>query len=172
MRSTHASASGFVWSFSPLFIGEDSSIQSTRTHSMAYGNFQSPLHRGRLFNDVAGAELGGLYVLSVPSSSGKTLQWRGLRRSSLHLRTFQSPLHRGRLFNMERASFGNLPSSAFSPLFIGEDSSILAVGSLYVVNASFQSPLHRGRLFNYRYKGLRTGCVLLSVPSSSGKTLQ
>ena len=75
--------------FSPLFIGEDSSTDADGLHEPT---------RDR-------------HSLSVPSSSGKTLQ--------LHL-----------------------ASDPFSPLFIGEDSSTIAI------THTFQSPLHRGRLFN------------------------
>ncbi len=38
----------------------------------------------------------------------------------------------------------------FSPLFIGEDSSIIHRMAVVGVVRSFQSPLHRGRLFNLR----------------------
>ena len=179
--------------FSPLFIGEDSSTHVQRSDDRCIFTFQSPLHRGRLFNAVIAMPAARRFRLSVPSSSGKTLQrmhagacrtdsqpfsplfigedsstvagsFDRLQRQRYHclsvpsssgktlqlrdshagLRSciFQSPLHRGRLFNA-------------------------ATTSADVMH--FQSPLHRGRLFNSTALTLRTS---LSVPSSSGKTLQ
>ena len=120
---------------------------------------------------------GASYRLSVPSSSGNTLQRylpdtaaaiidapfsplfigeysstlaerAGILRQSIR---FQSPLHRGILFNT-RATGRSVPrrSRSFSPLFIGEYSSTTTVTQLVWQCA--------------------TCC--LSVPSSSGNTLQ
>ncbi len=110
-------------SFSPLFIGEGSSTSTCRSASQALSalsvpsssgkalqpldknpaympqrNFQSPLHRGRLFNVEHDLD--------------------GVRN-----RVFQSPLHRGRLFNSKVSQAIPEQSPAFSPLFIGEGSS-------------------------------------------------
>ncbi len=85
--------------FSPLFIGEDSSIACARVLGFLGLLFQSPLHRGRLFNSCT--------VTAAPSGAA-----------------FQSPLHRGRLFNMGIATLTEGENAPFSPLFIGEDSSI------------------------------------------------
>src|SRR5581483_8979008 len=200
-----------VRSFSPLFIGEGSSTCAPAGSETMYEQelsvpsswgkglqlagerweagcwtfaFQSPLHRGRVFN---------------PSSSTPFLT----------LAHFQSPLHRGRVFNV-RASWirDNVRTRAFSPLFIGEGSSTsggvmggrvldiclsvpsssgkglqplqqhplphpraLSVPSSsgkglqrarqldqrQCTNKSFQSPLHRGRVFNYRGSDGRQG---------------
>ena len=112
--------------------------------------FQSPLHRGSLFNSQHfGLTVGDQDLLSVPSSSGKTLQ---------------------------QAKFRGLVAAcnSFSPLFIGEGSSTMAHGGWAVFpHPNFQSPLHRGRLFN-PYMPVSDGyhSHFLSVPSSSGKTLQ
>ncbi len=110
-------------SFSPLFIGEDSSIARRATRSCRCFCFQSPLHRGILFNAFRWKCWRHSLYLSVPSSSGKTLQCPGC---------------------------GRLPGGvvAFSPLFIGEDSSISTTTYFPEVKIGFQSPLHRGRLFN------------------------
>ena len=86
--------------------------------------------------------------LSVPSSSGKTLQPRRHSVSFSPPFVFQSPLHRGRLFNSCPMPSSWLRNSSFSPLFIGEDSSTL---------------WHIFHISTYSF---------LSVPSSSGKTLQ
>jgi hypothetical protein len=91
--------------FSPLFIGEYSSTPISGSTSRCHRAFQSPLHRGILFN------AGGYYVewktataLSVPSSSGNTLQPAASISSSSFTSFFQSPLHRGILFNAARRS--------------------------------------------------------------------
>ncbi len=184
--------------FSPLFIGEGSSTcEQEEAARQAEAVFQSPLHRGRLFNrrelvrhdvldlpfsplfigegsSTRGRRLGAghIGVLSVPSSSGKALQRRFTVAHGLKDCSFQSPLHRGRLFNS------------------------------YAVHTScgiqnFQSPLHRGRLFNKAWQDMKATFsgsfsplfigegsstsatveheavqLALSVPSSSGKALQ
>ncbi len=157
--------------FSPLFIGEDSSTLSGASHFPAAESFQSPLHRGRLFNFARDRQQVAALGLSVPSSSGKTLQRLNLavmpRRivpfsplfigedSSTKLNDaisrqdwlFQSPLHRGRLFNASTLVPPTVVVRTFSPLFIGEDSS---------------TPQFAQHCFRRK----------LSVPSSSGKTLQ
>ena len=85
--------------FSPLFIGEDSSTA-----------IDSPSR--------ADAD-----PLSVPSSSGKTLQRLAFGGPIGALIGFQSPLHRGRLFNTIIGVVHTAKAKTFSPLFIGEDSS-------------------------------------------------
>ena len=129
--------------------------------------FQSPLHRGRLFNRKQSTALATDAFLSVPSSSGKTLQHQS------ESTVLSVPSSSGKTLQPIRAVTLSR-YYAFSPLFIGEDSSTHVGTSTNVREVElFQSPLHRGRLFNspiavqstrYRY--------LLSVPSSSGKTLQ
>ncbi len=133
--------------FSPLFIGEVSSTAPAVGRSAVGRSFQSPLHRGGLFNskgEVAGLNAG---AISVPSSSGRSLQ-------------------------RNKNSRYNRAAAYFSPLFIGEVSSTRAVARSSSRVDSFQSPLHRGGLFNrgprprIRYSGH------ISVPSSSGRSLQ
>ena len=158
--------------------------------------FQSPLHRGSSSTAIPGGKCGSREVaLSVPSSSGKTLQPAPTtHRQNRHV--FQSPLHRGRLFNIPPLSSDTARCFPFSPLFIGEDSSTITRNwarsgrnSLSVPSSSgktlqrrnehdakgqldFQSPLHRGRLFNQSSQSAARADIELSVPSSSGKTLQ
>src|SRR5581483_7159875 len=86
--------------------------------------------------------------LSVPSSSGNTLQHR-LLASQIAMSLFQSPLHRGILCNGYSAGGKALESAAFSPLFIGE----------YSATRADRWPTS-------------SSCSSLSVPSSSGNTLQ
>src|SRR5581483_5440719 len=77
-RSLQRGHHGASRAFSPLFIGEGSSTRATRQNKPGLEDFQSPLHRGRVFNDC-GERLAPFVHLS-----------------------FQSPLHRGRVFNLRR----------------------------------------------------------------------
>ncbi len=147
-RSLQRGHHGASRAFSPLFIGEGSSTRATRQNKPGLEDFQSPLHRGRVFNDC-GERLAPFVHLS-----------------------FQSPLHRGRVFNLRRYDLEyakdilSVPSSSgkglqrpyrpasreplfpFSPLFIGEGSSTRLQPKWQSVFLFFQSPLHRGRVFN------------------------
>src|SRR5581483_11659288 len=183
-------------SFSPLFIGEYSATPHPDQMIAIRVAFQSPLHRGILCNHSAWSSPAISLCLSVPSSSGNTLQlshpfrpaaphWpfsplfigeysaTALRENvSRCTEAFQSPLHRGILCNDESASeLNNVPT--------------------------FQSPLHRGILCNFLRLQLAGSAgepfsplfigeysatlrlpphlksqFSLSVPSSSGNTLQ
>jgi len=181
--------------FSPLFIGELSStpeslasrgrrtkfqsplhrgtlFNSARvTHGLLARMFQSPLHRGTLFNGVDLQRTSNDQQVSVPSSSGNSLQpwsqWAGntppivsvpsssgksLQRGAtgtwaLASFEFQSPLHRGTLFNA-------------------------IASAVWKARSMFQSPLHRGTLFNLDHHASRADSGQVSVPSSSGNSLQ
>src|SRR5579875_3476385 len=112
------------------------------------------------------------YFISVPSSSGKSLQLHtsfGLWRGCIE---FQSPLHRGNHFNgpstspspmtplisvpsssgksLQRATGRHWPQALpnFSPLFIGEITSTRQLDAMLRFQPRFQSPLHRGNHFN------------------------
>jgi len=90
---------GVGWpSFSPLFIGELSSTQLYLLGGNQASLFQSPLHRGTLFNSHWVAEIPTMWKVSVPSSSGNSLQLAQAVGPMLH-------------------------QACFSPLFIGELSS-------------------------------------------------
>ncbi len=84
--------------------------------------FQSPLHRGGLFNQA-------FYFYSLYGD------------------VFQSPLHRGGLFNA-------------------------GLEGPYAGAGAFQSPLHRGGLFNSAVPWTWISFRPISVPSSSGRSLQ
>src|SRR5579883_3348483 len=88
-------------------------------------------------------------MISVPSSSGKSLQ----------------------LFLLAGK---NEKMSNFSPLFIGEITSTVGKFQLKLTNAAtFQSPLHRGNHFNSRKVPAEAHQRShISVPSSSEKSLQ
>ncbi len=133
--------------FSPLFIGEDSSIVKTNARPDAVPIFQSPLHRGRLFNRLRGNTKVAEYVPFSPLFIGEDSSMPSRTPPSARSTAFQSPLHRGRLFNYRSRS---------RPRERGH----------------FQSPLHRGRLFNAACFPRGHCSHFLSVPSSSGKTLQ
>src|SRR5581483_10153750 len=141
-------------SFSPLFIGEGSSTTAPRQSVPREHCFQSPLHRGRVFNshDHAGHSPAPR-LLSVPSSSGKGLQRCDAQHTLTTSATFQSPLHRGRVFNRRRFSRArtecvlSVPSSSGKGLQLGRNAFEKGV------QEAFQSPLHRGRVFNGRSLG-------------------
>ena len=132
--------------FSPLFIGEFSSTSAESGHQFGHSTFQSPLHRGVLFNCQRPTDIGCEVHISVPSSSGSSLQPHLFQLpntvasisvpsssgSSLQ-RLCSVPLTRGRrhfspLFIGEFSSTSSGetvggPLAHFSPLFIGEFSS-------------------------------------------------
>src|SRR5208337_341967 len=134
------------YGFSPLFIG---ALSSTRTRANARPSgqsFQSPLHRGTLFNIHGASERRKVETFQSPLHRGtlfnqnEFLVWVGQE-------LFQSPLHRGTLFNVVE--------------FLPE-----------LRRSVFQSPLHRGTLFNAHAGGSQRAVGLVSVPSSSGHSLQ
>src|SRR5581483_11844349 len=133
---------------SPLHRGRVFNSTVRVRMSQPYSSFQSPLHRGRVFNSCSHRPLPPYKPLSVPSSSGK-----GLQRSQP--RWCWPP-----------------PAVTFSPLFIGEGSSTNSRWIPRFASMSFQSPLHRGRVFNKRWYHWLVPSLFLSVPSSSGKGLQ
>ena len=112
-------------------------------------DFQSPLHRGRLFNDSLVPVLDSLLFSFSPLFIGEdssTLILKHLDENGLH---FQSPLHRGRLFNVSKLDSGPLKLPRFqSPLHRGRLFNTLSPTAAEKVRITFQSPLHRGRLFN------------------------
>src|SRR5579875_1358488 len=111
--------------------------------------------------------------ISVPSSSGKSLQPAYELGVKVARIKFQSPLHRGNHFNHRVARKAPARRGDFSPLFIGEitstggeihprlivrqDFSPLFIGEITSTTPIqldalrlllFQSPLHRGNHFN------------------------
>ncbi len=110
--------------FSPLFIGELSSTSVIHTEKERWRKiFQSPLHRGTLFNGVAACGAGLPGAISVPSSSGNSLQLENPGESFHTGIPNFSPLFIGELSSTQAASFTQIRRSYFSPLFIGELSS-------------------------------------------------
>src|SRR5579884_2466703 len=86
--------------FSPLFIGEITSTSRLAPGIDVRGEFQSPLHRGNHFNQSAESEGLDFGSISVPSSSGKSLQLPSHHKPPSKNTLFQSPLHRGNHFNV------------------------------------------------------------------------
>src|SRR5579885_3437850 len=136
-----------------------------------------------------------LDAISVPSSSGKSLhQWASSRRintitnfSPLFIGEITSTLYRGSGINAANhfspLFIGEITSTSsqhrfqsrlrhFSPLFIGEITSTAAHPTRGKGKYKFQSPLHRGNHFNATAPGISRGHWRISVPSSSGKSLQ
>src|SRR5579885_1368661 len=133
--------------FSPLFIGEiTSTVGKFQLKLTNAATFQSPLHRGNHFN--------------------RPRSWL----EALH-RNF-SPLFIGEITSTYRNLLFFPAFANFSPLFIGEITSTSFHLTTAYTPTKFQSPLHRGNHFNC-CKAMTDGAVTpISVPSSSGKSLQ
>ena len=84
--------------FNPLSSGKSLQRDPSRNADFRLFEFQSPLHRGSLFNTAA-----------EKKAKADIL--------------FQSPLHRGSLFNRSKLERLREYSIRFNPLFIGEVSS-------------------------------------------------
>src|SRR5208337_2831190 len=109
--------------------------------------FQSPLHRGTLFNSITSDCRPIIYIVSVPSSSGHSLQQR-IPRARNHEHDSFSPLFIGALSSTRNVPICLGGERRFSPLFIGALSSTPWRRVLNGEGGVFQSPLHRGTLFN------------------------
>jgi len=205
--------------FSPLFIGELPSTDRRRRRCHLLPVFQSPLHRGTPFNMKIEPDWYRYLFISVPSSSGNSLQPSASISAAPGCRNF-SPLFIGELPStpesmrtLESKSIsvpsssgnslqpgpsvllptrsdyfsplfiGELPSTIlicgvvsrrphFSPLFIGELPSTQGVEPILRSVQVFQSPLHRGTPFNSVTHTSSNGKGVISVPSSSGNSLQ
>ena len=133
--------------------------------------FQFPLHREALYNPEYFS--GGFvsHCLSVPSSSGSTIQPRQEESPWRAMNGFQFPLHREALYNFTR-NMRRFPCPTFSSLFIGKHYTTQFHNSdpLRVIN--FQFPLHREALYNRSVQMRHMRRIFLSVPSSSGSTIQ
>src|SRR5581483_7308340 len=134
--------------------------------------FQSPLHRGILCNDAAAhgghGHIHAFSPLFIGEYSATAEQTRPPQSESV----FQSPLHRGILCNSPGSVSIRMKYSFQSPLHRGilcnyDPSSFVPQRWL-----AFQSPLHRGILCNYQTAPRLLLRPHLSVPSSSGNTLQ
>src|SRR5271157_2391929 len=91
--------------FSPLFIGEVSSIVQLVYLDQPYWKPFSPLFIGEVSSILARTSAASPPItLSVPSSSGKSLQYNRDANALDGVPDFQSPLHRGSLFNCRRPS--------------------------------------------------------------------
>src|SRR5579875_3314436 len=155
--------------FSPLFIGEITSTPRFFSARPRFQLFQSPLHRGNHFNDGLNRAVVSQTKISVPSSSGKSLQPEAVSGAEMICEPFQSPLHRGNHFNAlllrekilrriisvpsssgkslqprPEYSFRYIPDN-FSPLFIGEITSTTTLMPFCCGSANF-SPLFIGEI--------------------------
>ncbi len=133
--------------------------------------FQSPLHRGNHFNEPPLETERLSLMISVPSSSGKSLQLSFFYPRAPS-RNISVPSSSGK--SLQRRLLHRLTCQVedFSPLFIGEITSTPRFFSARSRFQLFQSPLHRGNHFNDIYSIRRQLKIIISVPSSSGKSLQ
>src|SRR5579885_324170 len=109
--------------------------------------FQSPLHRGNHFNEPPLETERLSLMISVPSSSGKSLQLSFFYPRAPS-RNISIPSSSGK--SLQRRLLHRLTCQVedFSPLFIGEITSTTSTPSEDSLKSSFQSPLHRGNHFN------------------------
>src|SRR5579884_3590608 len=133
--------------FSPLFIGEITSTRCATHQTTTILRFQSPLHRGNHFNVRLSCSPIRNPGISVPSSSGKSLQRRRWPWRWSYRPPFQSPLHRGNHFNV-RLSVKDFNKDLISV------------------------PSSSGKSLQRRGARQSSGGNHISVPSSSGKSLQ
>ena len=170
--------------FNPLFIGEVSSTFRIPPDRAYVLEFQSPLHRGSLFNLISSCRKFVEFGCFNPLFIGEVSSTEGIAKYRDVRLPFQSPLHRGSLFNLDIEKIRplvrlvdcdvSIPSSSgkslqprspqithagsvcFNPLFIGEVSSTSNSPPGSASAKLFQSPLHRGSLFNKSHSGTNT----------------
>ncbi len=160
-----------VGPFSSLFIGKDSSTKNSSTKRSLRWTFSS-LFIGKDSSTIAG-----------PSWAGRTISF-----SSLFI---------GKDSSTVGVEWPRQENPSFSSLFIGKDSSTGSPYGFLALDFHFQFPLHREGLFNFEpivmvgvnstaFSSLFIGkdsstvgvpviprqVIHLSVPSSSGRTLQ
>ena len=141
------------------------------SYARLQGVFQSPLHRGTPFNGARPGAASDKGQISVPSSSGNSLQ-RVHCAVLLQERNHFSPLFIGELPSTEPFEIETHSLPHFSPLFIGELPSTPVPRHNCERQRIFQSPLHRGTPFNRGREPGRRSAIQISVPSSSGNSLQ
>src|SRR5579875_2561700 len=158
--------------FSPLFIGE---ITSTLVHLRLQRQLEnfSPLFIGEITSTPRmRSDPGGKRSISVPSSSGKSLQ-RNRRRAGTVWKRYFSPLFIGEITS-------TLPSKEvhkrhcvhFSPLFIGEITSTNSGGGAVLGSVRISVPSSSGKSLQPADVNALACPLIISVPSSSGKSLQ
>src|SRR5579875_2976898 len=87
-------------------------------------------------------------IISVPSSSGKSLQRLAIARVTRRHNLFQSPLHRGNHFNSVSAPSATVLENISVPSSSGKSLQQNAKLKEGLKKLEFQSPLHRGNHFN------------------------
>ncbi len=145
-------------------------VQQMKANPVSF--FQSPLHRGSLFNRKRdAAQRLRRAALSVPSSSGKSLQLNTAGTAMTWV-SLSVPSSSGKSLQRNETQPARITPPSFSPLFIGEVSSTTSPSSPAKLRSAFQSPLHRGCLFDVAPVPRPAQDARLSVPSSSGMSLQ
>ena len=133
--------------------------------------FQFPLHRDPRCNNLANAVIitGGV---SVPFTSGSSLQRILETKTHVTEVLFQFPLHRDPRCNLTRTLKITTGTVCFSSLYIG----ILAATRYSCLYASsltwFQFPLHRDPRCNVASLLVTPSSLEVSVPFTSGSSLQ
>src|SRR5579885_2635281 len=157
--------------FSPLFIGE---ITSTTASCCVFSNscvFQSPLHRGNHFNLFIVLKGHPPGLISVPSSSGKSLQ-RNLAQSDSPNRQISVPSSSGKSLQLGKDGELETVRFNFSPLFIGEiTSTSMSLKDGKRLDA-ISVPSSSGKSLQPHDCDSYFVLYSISVPSSSGKSLQ
>src|SRR5579884_277804 len=129
--------------------------------------FQSPLHRGNHFNEPPLETERLSLMISVPSSSGKSLQLSFFYPRAPS-RNISVPSSSGKSLQRRGSSALGRDSNYFSPLFIGEITSTTSTPSEDSLKSSFQSPLHRGNHFNAVIDALKETESLFQSPLHRG----
>ena len=140
----------FTRPFSPLVVGAIGATSGWRGSSGGVYYLSVPLSSGQSVQPRGGVGINlACSTLSVPLSSGQSVQRRTLAPETVRKADFQSPCRRGNRCNNAGGSSCGAASAAFSPLVVG------AIGATLhqkpgpqMVLGFFQSPCRRGNRCN------------------------
>jgi len=156
--------------FSPLFIGELSSTRSLQRIGWSGRWFQSPLHRGTLFNSPRSHRPRGRSHVSVPSSSGNSLQ--RFIDPALHLIIGVSvPSSSGNSLQPALAVHAGITTTVSVPSSSGNSLQQRHPGELRP-QAHVSVPSSSGNSLQLADSRSEVAGLFVSVPSSSGNSLQ
>ena len=154
MATSHHVRQQCIPCFNPLFIGAQpaTGVSHVARRPECLRRFQSPVHRGAACNLFRSRSIRVTPILvSIPCSSGRSLQHKHLAKECMNLMTHVSiPCSSGR--SLQRGDVIEYHANA---------------------RAGFQSPVHRGAACNHRsYYVTDAYTVSVSIPCSSGRSLQ
>src|SRR5579875_2625154 len=139
--------------FSPLFIGEITSTIAWRERRRREEVISVPSSSGKSLQPVERSTLdSSCDSISVPSSSGKSLQPATWYKIGTWSSEFQSPLHRGNHFNHTDPARRPAPPLISVPSSSGKSLQPYLEFDNWAPVSGFQSPLHRGNHFNRRMR--------------------